>query len=173
MSTKESGKRADYFDRKGRYAEAEKQAEAEIEKRKAERATQTADTKGTMKESATDWYAKEFKSDKKMAPKNGMTFEQLYEGMKKGKNIYDMMGVNDSIVRERVMGEMADRLGVDYDHVYDLWLHGGEKGSESRKNKQSKYIAFVDQMLKDHTDIDPELRKMLVESKKRAEKDIK
>lgn len=140
---------------------------------KQQPAKETSDTKGTMKESATDWYAKKFKTDKKMAPKNGVTFEQLYESLKKGENIYDKMGVDDSIVRERVMSEMADRLGVDYSHVYDLWLNGGEKGSESRKNKQTEYVAFVDKLLKDHTDLDPEFRKMLVDSRKRAKKDIK
>jgi hypothetical protein len=134
---------------------------------------ETSDTKGTMKESATDWYAKKFKSDKKMAPKNGVTFEQLYESLKKGENIYDKMGVDDSIVRERVMSEMADRLGVEYDHVYDLWLHGGEKGSEPRKKKQEESIAFMDKLLKEHTDLDPELRKAIVSARQRAKKDIK
>lgn len=134
---------------------------------------ETSDTKGTMKESATDWYAKKFKTDKKMAPKNGVTFEQLYESLKKGENIYDKMGVDDSIVRERVMSEMADRLGVEYDHVYDLWLHGGEKGSEPRKKKQEESIALMDKLLKEHTDLDPELRKAIVSARQRAKKDIK
>ena len=123
---------------------------------------ETSDTKGTMKESATDWYAKKFKTDKKMAPKDGVTFEQLYESLKKGENIYEKMGVDDSIVRERVMSEIADRLGVEYDHVYDLWLNGGEKGSDPRKKKQEESIALMDKLLKEHTDIDPELRKAII-----------
>lgn len=134
---------------------------------------ETSDTKGTMKESATDWYAKKFKGDKKMAPKDGVTFEQLYESLKKGENIYEKMGVDDSIVRERVMSEMADRLGVKYDHVYDLWLNGGEKDSEPRKKKQEEAIALMDKLLKEHTDLDPELRKAIVSARQRAKKDIK
>lgn len=136
-----------------------------------EKAKSEPAARDVMKESATDWYAKAFKSDKKMAPKNGVTFEQLYESLKKGENIYDKMGVGDSIVRERVMSEMADRLGVDYDHVYDLWLNGGEKGSESRKKKQEESIALMDKLLK-QTNIDPGVKKAIIAARKRAKQDI-
>jgi DNA-binding phage protein len=145
----------------------------EAQKAKQQSKKETPDTKGTMKESATDWYVKKFKGDKKMAPKDGVTFEQLYESLKKGENIYEKMGVDDSIVRERVMSEMADRLGVKYDHVYDLWLNGGEKDSEPRKKKQEEAIALMDKLLKEHTDLDPELRKAIVSARQRAKKDIK
>ena len=136
-----------------------------------EKAKSEPAARDVMKESATDWYAKAFKSDKKMAPKNGVTFEQLYESLKKGENIYDKMGVGDSIVRERVMSEMADRMGVDYDHVFDLWLNGGEKGSEPRKKNQEESIALMDKLLK-QANIDPSVKKAIIAARKRAKQDI-
>ena len=46
--------------------------------------------------------------------------------MAKGGCIYDYMGVGDcvgdSLVRERLFTRLSEMLGLDYDHVYELWL---------------------------------------------------
>lgn len=41
-----------------------------------------------------------------------------------GKGIYDLLGVNDSMVREAVFDKLAEIKGVNYDYIYELWLHG-------------------------------------------------
>jgi len=39
-------------------------------------------------------------------------------------DIYDILGVGDSIIREKVFEKLADILGVDYNSVYYLWRDG-------------------------------------------------
>lgn len=122
-----------------------------------------ADEPGSLKESATEWYAKKYKRDKEMAPKG--TFEDIYASIKQGKDPFD-----DSIVRERVFEEMSKRLNKPYEHLYDMWLHGGEKGSQARIEKQKKTIAEFDKLLK--TDLDPDLKRAIIAARDRAKKDI-
>ena len=43
--------------------------------------------------------------------------------MLEGKDIYDMLNVSDSLIRERVLKKLSDFMGVDYDIVYYLWLN--------------------------------------------------
>lgn len=38
-------------------------------------------------------------------------------------NVYDYIGVGDSIVRERVFARLAEILEMPYDYVYNLWLN--------------------------------------------------
>ena len=52
------------------------------------------------------------------------TFEGLNEALLKGEDVYDYIGVGDSVVRERVFAELADREGVEYGVIYDTWLSG-------------------------------------------------
>ena len=122
-----------------------------------------ANEPGSLKESATEWYAKKYKRDKEMAPKG--TFEDIYASIKQGKDPFD-----DSIVRERVFEEMSKRLNKPYEHLYDMWLHGGEKGSQARIEKQNKTIAEFDKLLK--TDLDPDLKRAIIAARDRAKKDI-
>lgn len=70
-----------------------------------------------------DAYCKEYSSDelgKDLDPK--ITFKQIYDGMKKGKNFYDMIDVGDSLIRERIFGMMSKIFNVDYDEIYYTWL---------------------------------------------------
>ena len=39
------------------------------------------------------------------------------------KDVYDYIGVGDSIVRERVFERLAEILEMPYDYVYKLWLN--------------------------------------------------
>jgi hypothetical protein len=78
-----------------------------------------------------DYYMKAYKSDelgKEINPK--LTFSQAFNGMKKGKDIYDLMDVGDSIVRERVFCALAEMYADgDYNEIYNLWLHGADNKS--------------------------------------------
>lgn len=51
-----------------------------------------------------------------------LTFQGLWDGLNKGIDIYGLLGVGDSIIRERVFDELAKRKGVDYDVIYNMWL---------------------------------------------------
>lgn len=39
------------------------------------------------------------------------------------KDVYDYIGVGDSIIRERVFERLAEILEMPYDYVYNLWLN--------------------------------------------------
>ena len=43
--------------------------------------------------------------------------------MAAGGEVYEYLGVVDSLVRENVFSKIAAITGVEYEDVYDLWLH--------------------------------------------------
>ena len=40
-----------------------------------------------------------------------------------GYDVYNILGVGDSMIRERVFEELSKILGVDYDVIYQKWLN--------------------------------------------------
>lgn len=70
-----------------------------------------------------DWYTKEFKDDELGAEiKDGITFADLDRALTDKKDVYDVLGVGDSIIRERCFEKLSNLLGVDYDNIYYRWL---------------------------------------------------
>jgi hypothetical protein len=54
---------------------------------------------------------------------DGLTFSGLLNVLFTDGNVYEYIGVCDSIVRERLFERLAEELGTPYDYVYDLWLN--------------------------------------------------
>lgn len=52
-----------------------------------------------------------------------LNFLQLFNGLLSGDDIYEMLGVEDSIIRERVLERLAYLMGIDYQIIYYLWLN--------------------------------------------------
>lgn len=50
-----------------------------------------------------------------------VTFMDIVKALNERKNVY-IFGVDDSLIRERIFEEIAARLGIKYDDIYDLWL---------------------------------------------------
>ena len=46
----------------------------------------------------------------------GLLFELYKDG-----DIYEYIGVADSLIRARLFEKLAEQLKVDYQHVYNLW----------------------------------------------------
>lgn len=79
------------------------------------------------KSSIRDWYIRAFPSDQLGYRINPLaTFAGAVKCMADGGDIYKYLGVGDSLVRENVFSKIAAITGVDYDAVYDLWLHHDE-----------------------------------------------
>ena len=75
------------------------------------------------------WYAVAFPHDEwgnEMMNK-GITFQDVFECLQVGFNIYALLGAGDSIVRERVFDALATMMGVSYEVVYYQWLNHGKK----------------------------------------------
>lgn len=53
-----------------------------------------------------------------------VTFEDLLVALDNAKDVYELLGVEDSIVRERVFGQLSKIMGVDYNFIYNKWLGG-------------------------------------------------
>lgn len=49
-------------------------------------------------------------------------------------DVYDYIGVGDSIIRERLFEGLAEELGTSYDYVYNLWVNENPIRNEIRKN---------------------------------------
>lgn len=50
------------------------------------------------------------------------TFEGLFRELDNYGDVYEYIGVGDSIIRERCFEKLADIMGVSYDEVYSQWL---------------------------------------------------
>jgi hypothetical protein len=51
------------------------------------------------------------------------TFAGLLNQLIVGGDVYQYIGVGDSIIRERLFEQLANELETSYDYVYKLWLN--------------------------------------------------
>ena len=51
------------------------------------------------------------------------TFAGLVTHLFGDMDVYDYIGVGDSLVRERLFEELAKQLDTSYDYVYNMWLN--------------------------------------------------
>lgn len=76
-----------------------------------------------MNDNIKQWYVLNHASDKLGHELDDtLTFQGLWDGLEKGVDVYDLLGVGDSVIREFVFDELAKRKGVDYDAIYNMWL---------------------------------------------------
>lgn len=79
-----------------------------------------------------DWYIDKYPSDELGNEINDrLTFGDVYAALERFDDIYEVIGVNDSIVRERIFSELAKRMNVDYDKIYYMWLDSDDGLFES------------------------------------------
>ena len=71
-----------------------------------------------------DWYVAEFPSDELGPEIKDISFRNLVDSMNCGEDVYKTLGVNDSIVRERVFDRIARSLQVEYEVLFNKWLYG-------------------------------------------------
>ena len=71
-----------------------------------------------------NWYTHYYETDELGQEINSMaTFNDLHRALLDGKDVYEVIGVGDSLVRERLFDELSILLGVSYDDVYNMWLN--------------------------------------------------
>ena len=77
----------------------------------------------TLKTNIKDWYEKAFPIDDLGAEINSrITFGDVVDCLNAGEDLYDCIGVGDSVIREHIFTQLAKILKVDYDKVYNKWL---------------------------------------------------
>jgi len=74
------------------------------------------------------WYIKQYPTDN-MAPTSSATFVELEDSLRAGKGAKygEILGVTDSVIRERVFRRLAQLSDTTYEEVYNMWLHGAPK----------------------------------------------
>ena len=99
-----------------------------------------------------DWYTKNYPKDELGERMNNTnTFEDLSDALNKGDNVYNVTGVGDSLIRERLFEHLAKVKGVEYKFIYEKWLGKGmitdeeiksmfEKGGEVKKKENEMLI---------------------------------
>ena len=92
------------------------------------------------------WYVKAYPTDD-LGPALAGNFAGALETMAKGGDIYDYMAVGDSLTRERLFTRLSEMLGLDYDHIYELWL-SQSVSPELRAKAEENGIALA----KEHAD---------------------
>lgn len=50
------------------------------------------------------------------------TFLDLFDALDHYRNVYEVIGVEDSVIRERCFSMLATIMDCDYDYIYDQWL---------------------------------------------------
>jgi len=81
-----------------------------------------------------EFYIKEYPTDQEIAQgmNPNLTFLDLYHVLIKGKGkcLYDIINVHDSVVRERLFEKLSSLLNESYSYVYDLWLNVDQSKAE-------------------------------------------
>ncbi len=70
-----------------------------------------------------DWYMYNYSSDELGRNINPfLNFSDLRVILDNHYDIYDHLGVEDSIIRERVFSRLAELLNVNYNVIFDKWI---------------------------------------------------
>ena len=87
-------------------------------------------TKSGKKNTIKDWYIKNYPTDDLGEELNDATFNDLMTALNDGVNVYSVIGVDDSVVRERLFEHLAEINGVEYNNIYDKWLESDDEYAE-------------------------------------------
>ena len=102
-------------------AKADGTSSDEVERPKKETTKSKPEPSKKTQESATEWAKKNLDYPEDLSDKD-FDFDEVIARMTNGENFYEFFGQIDSVDREKVFGELADRTGLDYGDVYDAWL---------------------------------------------------
>ncbi len=76
-----------------------------------------------------------------------ITLREVWDGMLKGDDFYEMCSCGDSVQRELVFDRLAELLGKTYDQIYNVWLKQGKKDGPTiekiRKAFQARGFKFL------------------------------
>lgn len=71
-----------------------------------------------------NWYMGAYPTDELGSNINPtVTFKEVVRTLMLKRDIYDCLGVQDSLVRERIFMFLAEELNMPYEFFYNLWLN--------------------------------------------------
>lgn len=75
-----------------------------------------------MENNIREWYMNAYPTDELGCELyDDVTFAELSNDL---GNVYDVIGVGDSLIRERIFSKLSELMNVDYSYVYKQWLNG-------------------------------------------------
>lgn len=89
-----------------------------------------------------NWYLKNYPTDDLGNEiDENISFWSLYIYLKQRYNVYSVLAVSDSLVRERVFEKLSEIIGVEYNDIYNLWLKSDKysKGGSTYKDEDFEY----------------------------------
>jgi hypothetical protein len=79
--------------------------------------------KTTKQSEIKTWYLTTYSDDKQgVNIKWNITFEQAYNCLKSKEDFYEFIGIDDSVIRERIFMKISELYKVDYSVIYNQWL---------------------------------------------------
>ena len=80
-----------------------------------------------METNVRQWYMETYPEDalgRELNP--SLTFSRLLDALDEYQDVYRVMGLGDSVTRERLFDRLARLTGASYDAIYDRWMAGKE-----------------------------------------------
>ena len=73
-----------------------------------------------------EWLLQEYPEEEEFLVdmRDDLTFQDVYDLMMEGNEIYDILNISDSTDREYVFNGLSEATGKDYEYFYQLWIHG-------------------------------------------------
>lgn len=90
------------------------------------------------------WYHEAYPTDDIYTElRDEVTFQDVQNALDKGEDVYEVFGVGDSIVRERVFEKLSELRNVEYDVVYNEWLHGDKVDEDEMEALKQAYNTLM------------------------------
>lgn len=87
------------------------------------------------------WYTKTYPTDDLgQEIRESINFWSLWSLMSQGYDVYSILGVGDSVVRERVFEKLSEILKIDYDVIYQKWLNSDEYSKGGSVTNERKHV---------------------------------
>lgn len=70
-----------------------------------------------------DWYVQAYPTDDLgLEIDSHITFLDVFDALDHYQDVYQTIGVGDSVIRERVFAQLAKIMGTPYEYVFNQWL---------------------------------------------------
>ena len=111
-------------------AKADGSDKTEVEKPKKEKKAKGTHDLSHTSDSVKKEYLKKYPKDDLGGKLNDITYDDVLEALSGGKNVYEVFGVGDSLIREHIFQMVEEKTGIPYDELYDAWLDSPYKLNE-------------------------------------------
>lgn len=87
--------------------------------------------KTTAKTNVREWHVETYPHDElARSISENIIFEDVFNTLDRRKDVYRLLGVTDSVIRENIFSELATIMEVNYDYIYDQWMMCDDEDEE-------------------------------------------